>query len=243
MSINIDHSHSGNVTLMTSNVIGDSTLIFPNINGESFILVSGHATVDSISGLRDCINSSNAFVKDDYSFVSGNLVQTTSGTQENRAYGSYSIALGCNACANYSYQIAHAVDSSGNLGWNQSSQYINKVVTVDNTPCLVFPAFKVNPDSLNTISYLDGSAVARGNGTYAAFNFCAVSVIGDNLNEQILLNKTITTPATSSANLGFFVDVLQNPSGQKYVSIRVSGDASTTLNWLVCMNELKLKTS
>lgn len=244
MPINIDHSKSGNVTLQTSNVGGDSTFVFPNINGESTILISG-SPISYISGLQSCLNSigcENPFGQPNAQAEVGALQQRTNPSNENYAVATYSLALVCNAATTRPYEIAQAIDSDGNCGWNQSSQFLFKTTTTTNQTCEIVTGFKLG--MTNTVSYINGKVVAKGAGSlHGNFDFCAVILSEDQYPTCMLSNSyTVNTGSDNSSNLGFYLENALDGESQKYISVKVSGNG-TSVNWLLCMNELKLKTS
>jgi hypothetical protein len=238
MAININHNNSGNVTLQSFDAAGDSTFVFPNI-GQSNprkILVSGLATIDDISGLRQLIYSgADTFIKNNTGLYCCAVSQNTPGEESNLATGNYSIAFGYNSCAGYNYQISHGVDSNENLGWKQSSQYICALNTTSNQICTVLPAYQSGSDYSNTITYIKGNAIARGADKYATFDFSAVSVNGSTARD---LHSNQTATGSSNVSAGFYIS-----SENNVILLNVSGNAQNELNWLVCVNELKLKTS
>jgi hypothetical protein len=98
----------------------------------------------------------------------------------------------------------------------------------------------------NSISYIDGKVLvkseANGGSSYAHFDFCAV-IQAEDPNKACMLNGSyfVNTGNPNGSNVGFY---LQNATSgdEKYISVKVSGN-ETSLKWLLCMNELKLKTS
>jgi hypothetical protein len=244
MPINIDHSKNGNITLQTSNVVGDSTFIFPNVDGESTILVSG-SPISYISGLQGCLNSlgsENSFGQPNAQAQIGAIQQRTNPANENYAVQAYSIALGCNAATTRPYEIAQAVDSDGNCGWSQSSQFLFKTTTTTNQPCEIITGFKLG--MADTVSYINGKVVAKGAGfLYGSFDFCAVIAAEGQYAACMLSNAYVVNSGDNNgASLGFYLQNAFDGQNQKYISVKVSGNGSS-VNWLLCMNELKLKTS
>jgi hypothetical protein len=244
MPINIDHSKSGNVTLVTSNTVGSSTFVLPSINGESTILVSG-SPISYVSNLQGCLNSlgsENPFAQPNAQAQIGALQQRTNPANQNYAIQPYSLAIGCNAATTCPYEIAQGVDSDGNCGWSQSSQFLFKTTTTTNQPCEIITGFKLG--MTNTISYINGKIVAKGaSSLYGNFDFCAV-IVAEGQNSTCMLNDAfvVNSGNNNDASLGFYLQNTLDGSNQKYVSLKVSGN-QTSVNWLLCMNELKLKTS
>ena len=242
MPINIDHSKIGSVTLQASNEAGCSTFTFPSINGESSVLVSG-SPISYVSGLQSCLNSigcENPFGQPNAQAQIGALQQRTNPVNRNYAVEAYSLALGCDAATSYAHEIAQGLDSAGSGGWNQSSQYLFKTSTTTNTVCEIVTGFKI--DMRNSLSYIDGKVVAKGNSSYAYFDFCAV-IQAEYPNKACMLTGSyfVNTGYPNASNLGFYLQ--DTVSGdEKYISIKVSGDA-TPIKWLLCMSDLKLKTS
>lgn len=239
MPINIDHSKSGNVTLLTSNTAGSSTFVLPNINGESTILVSG-SPISYVSGLENCLNSIGAFTQCNINAQIGALQQKTNPENENYAVEAYSIALGCNAATTCPYEIAQAINSEGNCGWNQSSQFLFKTCTSTNQPCEIITGFKIGMS--NSISYINGKVLAKGSGSlHGNFDFCAV-ILSEDQYPTCMLNGsyTVNTGSNNSSNLGFYLENALDVQNQRYISVKVSGNENP-LNWLLCMSELKLK--
>jgi hypothetical protein len=247
MPINIDHSKSGNVTLQTSNVAGNSTFIFPNISGESTIFVSG-SPVSYVSGLQNCLNIIDQNVPFNiYDQNSKSLVQKTDIASGSCAYGDYSIVFGKNGHVCKDYQIAQAIESSGNCcGWNQSVQTISKTVT----PSIYNPNYHVGLLAENhflgwsygeAISYLNGKVVAKGGSQFAVYDFCATIVqTGTVLS---LANYTINTGISQGGNYAFDI-YTEHASGEyERLVFRVSGAQGYPLNWLMCLNELKTRTN
>ena len=241
MPINIDHSKSGNITIQTSDEAGNSTFIFPNIDGESTIFVSG-SPISYVSGLQSCLDSIGAFSQSNPSAQIGALQQKTNPENENYAVQAYSIALGCNAATTCPYEIAQGIDSDGNCGWNQSSQFLFKTTTTTSEPCEIITGFKLG--MTNTVSYINGKVLAKGAGIlYGNFDFCAVIVAEDPYAACLLSDSyTVNTGDNNGASLGFYLQNAWDGQNQKYISVKVSGNESS-VNWLLCMNELKLKIS
>lgn len=245
MPINIDHSKSGNVTLQTSNVAGNSTFIFPNISGESTIFVSG-SPISYVSGLQSCLNTIDQNVPFDIC-DSYSLAQRADVLSGSYSRGSYSIVFGKNGYVCKDYQIAQAVESSGNCcGWNQSVQTISKTVT----PSIYNPNYHVGLLAENyfvgwsygeAISYLNGKVVAKGGSQFAVYDFCATIVqTGTMLS---LVNYTINTGIVEGGNYAF--DIYAEAASGEYERLvfRVSGAQGSNLNWLMCLNELKTRTN
>ena len=247
MPINIDHSKSGSVTLQASNVVGSSTFTFPSINGESTIFVSG-SPISYVSGLQGCLNVINENVPFEiYNQYSRSLIQRTDVVSGSCAHGDYSIIFGKNGHVCKDYQIAQAVESSGNCcGWNQSVQTISKTVT----PSIYNPASHVGFLAENyfvgwsygeAISYLNGKVVAKGGSQFAVYDFCATIVqTGTVLS---LASYTINTGIVEGGNYAFDI-YAENASGEyERLVFRVSGAEGSSLNWLMCLNELKTRTN
>jgi hypothetical protein len=239
MPINIDHSKSGNVTLQTSNVAGDSTFIFPNINGESTIFISG-SPVSYVS-----INENVPF--DICSTYSKSLAQKADIPSGSYSDGCYSIVFGKNGYVFKDYQIAQAIESSGNCcGWNQSVQSISKTIT----PSIYNPSYHVGFLAENyfvgwsygdAISYLNGKVVAKGGSQFAVYDFCATIV--QTGTAFCLTNYTINTGISQGGNYAFDI-YTENASGEyERLVFRVSGAEGSSLNWLMCLNELKTRTN
>jgi hypothetical protein len=238
MSININHSNSGNVILQASDVQSESTFIFPNLAAQASgkILISGLATIDDISGLRGLVyGGANTFIKNNTGLYQCAISQNTPGEDLNLATGDYSIALGYNSCASYNYQISHGVNANDNLGWKQSSQYICSLNTTADQICSMFADYQHESGYSNAITYIKGNAIARGLNNYAVFDFSAVTVNGST-SRDLHSNETVT--GSNNVSAGFFIE-----SSNDTIFLKVSGNADTELNWLVCVNELKLKTS
>jgi hypothetical protein len=238
MSININHNYNGSVTLQGPPELSHSTYVFPNLGAQvtGKILVSGLATIDDISGLRDlAFGGADTFVKNNTGLYCCAVSQNAPGEGSNLATGNFSIALGYNSCAGYNYQISHGVNSNENLGWKQSSQYICALTTSGANICTVLNNYQAGSDYSNTVTYVNGNAVARGNDKYATFDFCFGTMNGSTLRD---LHSNVVTTGSSNVSAGFFVS-----SENNVILIKVSGNSENELNWLVCLNELKLKTS
>lgn len=239
MSININHNNSGNVTLQTSDIEGESTFIFPNlgIQGSGKVLVSGVATVADINGLTELIyGGADAFVKIDPNTYCCALVQNAPAEKANLAIADYSIAFGSNACASYPYQISHGVESNSNLGWRQSSQYICHLTTSGTEVRPMFTDYQSGSDYSNTISYIKGDAITRVRDKSALFNFDAVIFNGETSRELYMNN--ITGHLSNMTSVDFTIS-----SENGVILLNAHGEPDETLNWLISMTELKLKTS
>lgn len=247
MPINIDHTKSGTVTLQTSNVAGNSTFIFPNINGESIVFVSG-SPISYVSGLQNCLNSFSQNQPFEYGCAFNytycyTILQKTNPSNisgGNWGVGGYSIAFGSNACVKNNYQIAQGIYSNGYTGWNQNVQSLHCVRTpspYNSEYHLGFLADNefTNLDWRNSLSYLNGRVVGKGGSEYAAFDFCAV--VANSGQNMSLVNYTINTGIVQGGNYTFDI-YLDSYSGEyDKISFRVSG-SSTPLNWLMHLNQL-----
>jgi hypothetical protein len=247
MPINIDHSKSGSVTLQASDAVGNSTFTFPSINGESTIFVSG-SPVSYVSGLQNCLDSINQNVPFDiYYPYHKSLAQRTDVTSGNCAYGFYSIIFGKNGHTVQDYQIAQAIESSGNCcGWNQSVQTMSKAVTPsiynssNHVACLAENYFQ-GLDYGEAISYLNGKVVAKGASQFAVYDFCATIV--QTGTAFVLASYTINTGIVQGGNYTFDIYTDSYSGEFEKLVFRVSGAEGSSLNWLMCLNELKTRTN
>ena len=248
MSININHSNSGNVTLQTSQEVGSSTFYFPNVDGESTILVSGYAQIDHISGLCEClsiINAGNSFETRSglcpSSYIGAIQQKTSIPIDANCAIQCYSIALGCNASTNYPYEIAMGLSSNG-IGFKQTSQLIFSQETTGDQPCEIFCNYKSSYTC--AISYLNGKVIAKGCDKYASFDFCFVYVATGGPSSAQIPFKIINTGLSYNGNYGFTIDLVSHPCGNSYwIDAKVIGQNETNLSWLAYVNDLNLKTN
>jgi hypothetical protein len=96
----------------------------------------------------------------------------------------------------------------------------------------------------DTVSYINGKVVAKGAGfLYGSFDFCAVIAAEGQYAACMLSNAYVVNSGDNNgASLGFYLQNAFDGQNQKYISVKVSGNG-TSVNWLLCMNELKLKTS
>lgn len=241
MSINLDHSNSGNVTLKADNCNYTGSYVFPNPNNnlDNYLLISGDS-IDKISGLSCCLDSLNNCI-DYFSgvidcsriFFTGqgcfSAIQNVGNSINNIALGNSSIAIGSGAKAIQNFEFAHAGGYFNEIGDAQSSKIISKMVTENNQPTTIGFICVCNNTSLSYSNVSVGKSISGlgFNSCFAAFKVEGFILKTGSLIE---LGETVLSTFANTClkyNLNTIVD-----NQNSIVKFQVSGDPLVQMNWL-----------
>jgi hypothetical protein len=240
MSINLDHSNSGNVTLKTENCNFTGTYFFPKTdNVNNYLLISGDS-IDKICDLSSCLNSLNECID----FLSGAIdrsnvfftgqgcfssVQNVGQENANIAIGNNSIAIGSGAKAIQNFEFAHAGGYFNEVGDAQSSKVISKMITENNLPTSVGYVCVCDNTILHYVNTTIGKSISgiSFNSCFAAFKtegFIFKTGISIELGET---SYSIYANTDQKYNLSVEVDNINS-----LIKFKVTGDSEVQMNWL-----------
>lgn len=247
MSINFDHSRSGNVTLQTEDQEGFSCFVFPRIeNGPLEIMVSNHANTSYISGFNtsgsgfcdsfNYTNNINTNCSFTYSLTSGSTTETFDSLILGGAGKSkYNYEDGYNYQTRIDQQVVHSAGYLYNLGDSQFTTLLSRAY-VDTTQCVKLLCATLD---LNTAVYIDLDAIGMCSAfacKYAAFNIKGTlyknndnTICSGLFRCSYLLQPNVLSPYDTFVSLddGNF-------------SIAVSGEGSAPLQWLTRVKILEI---
>jgi hypothetical protein len=247
MSINFDHSRSGNITLQTEDQEGFSCFVFPRIeNGPLEIMVSNHANTSYISGFDasgsgfcDSLNYTNNINTNcsfTYSLTSGSTTETfNSLILGSTGKSKYNYEDGYNYQTRIDQQVVHSAGYLYNLGDSQSTTLLSRAY-VNTTECVKLLCATLD---LNTAVYIDLDAIGMCSAfacKYAAFNIKGTLYKNsDNTICSGLFRCTYLLQPNVLAPYDTFV-ALDNGN----FSIAVSGEGSAPLQWLTRVKILEI---
>jgi hypothetical protein len=241
MSINLDHSYSGNVTLKAENCNYSGCYVFrnPNNNLDNYLLISGDP-IDKISGLSsclasldDCINYLSGIIQCSNVFFTGqgcfSAVQNVGDSINNIALGNSSIAIGSGAKAIQNFEFAHAGGYFNQIGDAQSSKIISKMVTENDIATTIGYICVCNNTSLSYSNISIGKSISG-----IGFNSCfaAFKTEGFILKTGSLIELGETSLSTfANTDLKYNLNITVD-NQNSIVKFQVNGDSLVQMNWL-----------
>jgi hypothetical protein len=187
--------------------------------------------ITEVVGLSGCLDSLKTFL-----LGSGgcSVIQNSSDFNICQALGNYSAVFGYGAKAVQNFEIAHAAGFFQETGDAQSSKIVFKCTT--STDVLTEIA-SVCID-LNTMINYSAYVVGKTLNKYAVFKIDG-SAIKNSTHSSLVLSESVINEYVNTTS-GFYVDTYAE-TGNGTIKVKVSGDPTEDMKWLVNFDLIKIK--
>ena len=193
-------------------------------------LVHTHA-ISGIVGLSGCLDSLKTFM-----LGSGgcSVIQNSENFNSCQALGNYSAVFGYGAKAVQDFEIAHAGGFFQETGDAQSSKIIFKCTTSTNS---LTEIASICVD-FNTLTNYSAYVIGKTLSEYAVFKIDGSATKGAT-NASLQLSESVINEYVNTS-LNFYADAYAESSNGT-IKIKVSGDSTDDMKWLVNFDMVKIK--